>query len=103
MVELTAPEGGLKQSERVPEPRLMGTSADDVRKHKQDLDKYLEYLTLLNPVRQGADSMLSHHEAVLRQCTNPTMTKRLQDLSSVVRELFRGDPKKSSRTTLDKS
>ena len=74
LVGLTAPEGGLKQFEVVPEPRLMGTSADDVRKHKSDLEKYLEYLTLLNPVRQGADKMLSHHEAVLRQCTNPSMT-----------------------------
>ena len=49
LVGLTAPEGGLKQSEVVPEPRLMGTSADDVRKHRSDIEKYLEYLTLLTP------------------------------------------------------
>ena len=95
MVGLTAPEGGLKQSERVPEPRLMGTSADDVRKHKQDLDRYFEHLTLLNPVRQGAENMLAHHEAVLRQCTNPSMTAKLQDLVSDIREIFRGDSKKT--------
>ena len=33
LVGLTAPDGGLKQSKVVPESRLMGTSADDVRKH----------------------------------------------------------------------
>ena len=93
LVGLTAPEGGLKQSEVVPEPRLMGTSADDVRKHRSDIEKYLEYLTLLNPVRQGAGSMLSHHEAVLRQCSNPSMTAKLQDLVRDVREIFRGDSK----------
>ena len=76
MLGLTALEGGLKQFEVVPEPRLMGTSADDVRKHKSDLVKYLEYLTLLNHVRQGAGSMLSHHEAVLRQCSNASMTAK---------------------------
>ena len=65
LVGLTALEGGLKQSEVVLELCLMGTSADDVQKHRSDTKKYLEYLTLLNPVQQGADSMLSHHEAVL--------------------------------------
>ena len=80
LVGLTAPEGGLKQSEVVPELCLMGTSADDVRKHIRDLEKYLEYLTLLNPVQQGAGNMLSHHEVVLCQCTNnPTMVTKLQD------------------------
>ena len=73
----------------------MGTSADDVRKHKQDLDRYFEHLTLLNPVRQGAENMLSHHEAVLRQYTNPSMTAKLQDLVRDVREIFRGDSKKT--------
>ena len=68
---LTASEGGLKQSEVVPELRLMGTSADEVRKHRSDIEKYLEYLALLNPVRQGAGSTLLHHEAVLCQCSNP--------------------------------
>ena len=50
LVGLTAPEGGLKQSEVVPEPRLAGTSADDVRKQIHDLEKYYEYLRLVNPV-----------------------------------------------------
>ena len=35
--------------------------------------------------------MLSHHEAVLRQCTNPSMTSTLQDLVRDMREIFRGD------------
>jgi len=95
VVSITAPEGGLKQSERVAEPRLMGTAADDVRKNRQDLSKYYEYLTLLNPVRQGAENMLAHYEGVLRQCTNPTMTAKLQDLVSSIREIFRGDSKKN--------
>ena len=43
LVGLTAPEGALKQSEVVPEPHLMGTSADNVRKHRSDIQKYLEY------------------------------------------------------------
>ena len=91
VVSITAPEGGLKQSERVPEPRLMGTAADDVRKNRHDLSKYYEYLTLLNPVRQGAENMLAHYEGVLRQCTNPTMTAKLQDLvSEHSRDLQRG-------------
>ena len=95
VVSIAAPEGGLKQSERVPEPRLMGTAADDVRKHRQDMSKYYEYLTLLNPVRQGAENMLAHFEGVLRQCTNPTMTAKLQDLVSSIREIFRGDSKRN--------
>ena len=73
----------------------MGTSADDVRKNKHDLDKYFDYLTLLNPVRQGAENMLAHYEVVLRQCTNPSMTAKLQDLVSDIREIFRGDSKKN--------
>ena len=73
----------------------MGTSADDVRKTRNDLGKYYEHLTLLNPVRQGAENMLSHHEAVLRQCTNQSMTAKLQDLVRDVREIFRGDSKKT--------
>jgi hypothetical protein len=73
----------------------MGTSADDVRKNKHDLSKYFEYLTLLNPVRQGAENMLAHYEGVLRQCTNPTMTAKLQDLVSDIREIFRGDSRKT--------
>ena len=77
LVGLTAPEGGLKQSEVMPELHLMGTSVDNVWKHRSDLEKYLEYLTLLNPVQQGADNMRSHHEAVLWQCTNPSMTSKL--------------------------
>ena len=64
-----------------------------MRKHRSDIEKYLEYLTLLNPVRQGADSMLSHHEAVPRQCSNPSMTTKLQDLVRDVREIFREDSK----------
>ena len=38
--------------------------------------------------------MLSHHEAVLRQCSNPSMTAKLQDLVRDVREIFRGDSKR---------
>ena len=72
----------------------MGTSADDVRKTRNDLGKFYEYLVLLNPVRQGAGSMLSHLEAVLRQCTNPTMTAKLQDIVRDLREMFRGDSKR---------
>ena len=54
----------------------MGTSADDVQKHRNDIEKYLAYLTLLNPVHQGADLMLSHHEHVLWQCLNASMTNK---------------------------
>ena len=38
--------------------------------------------------------MLLHHEAVLRQCSNPSMTAMLQDLVRDVREIFRGDSKR---------
>ena len=71
----------------------MGTLEDDVRKHRSDIEKYLAYLTLLNAVRQGADLMLSHHEQVLRQCSNEGMANKLQDLVCDVREIFRGDSK----------
>ena len=39
--------------------------------------------------------MLAHYEACLRQCTNPSMTAKLQDLARDVRETFRGDSKKT--------
>ena len=37
--------------------------------------------------------MLSHHEAVLPQCSNPSMMTKLQDLVCDVRAIFRGDSK----------
>ena len=71
----------------------MGTLADDVRKHRSDSEKYLSYLTLRNPVHQGADLMLSHHKHVLWQCSNASMANKLQELVRDVREVFRGDSK----------
>ena len=71
----------------------MGTSVDDVRKHRGDIEKYSAYLTLLNPVHQGADLMLSHHEQVLWQCSNASMTNKLQELVQDIHEIFRGDSK----------
>ena len=37
--------------------------------------------------------MLSHHEQVLWQCSNASMTNKLQELVRDVREIFRGDSK----------
>ena len=96
LVGRTVPEGGLKQTEVMPEPRLGGTSADDVRKQIHDLEKYYEYLRLVNPVRQGADNMLTHYESVLHKCaSSPTMAIKLRELVTDLREIFRGDPKKT--------
>ena len=64
-----------------------------MQKHRSDIEKYLAYLTLLNPVHQGADLMLSHHEQVLRQCSNASMTNKLQGLVCDIRKIFRGDSK----------
>ena len=39
----------------------------------------------------GTDKIQPDCEAVLRQCTNPTMTAKLQDIVRDLREMFRGD------------
>ena len=71
----------------------MGTSVDNMQKHRSDIKKYFMYLTLINPVHQGADLMLSHHEQVLWQCSNASMTNELQELVCDICEIFRGDSK----------